>query len=71
MLLFCANHQEGRREMVSKAGTNDFHRIDTTSKGLAAATQWIIQRGMLGQYSLAKDQLFGLQQGAGADFERC
>lgn len=59
MLIFCPNHQVGRDEMTKKAGTKDFRRIVATSKGLGAATEWIIQRGILGQYSLAKEQLFG------------
>jgi len=47
------------RPWVQKAGLNDFRRIVSTSKGLKAATEWVIQRGILGQSTLAREQLFG------------
>ncbi len=59
MLILCPNHAEGRKLMFERAGSDDFRQIVLTSKGLKSATEWVIQRGMLGQFTLAREQLFG------------
>ena len=56
VLLFCPNHQEGRQEMVRKAGTNDFTKLLLTKEGIRSAARWFIRSGILSQYLLAKLQ---------------
>jgi len=48
--------------MLREAGTSDSTTILSTSRGLKAVTQWVIRRGILGQFSLAKEQLFGVTE---------
>lgn len=59
IFMFCPMFQDRQRGLVQTAGTNDLHRMLTTPKGAKAATKWLIQTGLLGQYSLANEQLYG------------
>ena len=57
VLLHCSKH-DGREVMFREAGSNDLRIILTTEKGLRAATRWMIRCGLLGQFSLAREQLY-------------
>ena len=59
ILLFCPLFQESRQHLVRSSGTNDFRKMMKTPKGAKASTQWLIQTGLLGQFSLAQEQLYG------------
>ena len=55
ILLFCPEHVEGRQDMLHRAGTSDFHTLLSTRRGLKAATAWFLNRGILEQFSLARE----------------
>lgn len=57
ILMFCQDYN-GRELMLQKAGSIDIRNILTTERGLKAATQWMIQSRVLGQFSLAREQLY-------------
>ena len=48
--------------MLQSAGTNDWAQLTSTTKGLKAVTRWLMCTGLLGQFSLAADQLYSVQQ---------
>lgn len=55
ILLFCPDWGEGRLEMLRRAGTSDFRKLLSTRKGLKAASSWFLDRGILSQFSLARE----------------
>ncbi len=59
VLLFCPELAEGRQELIDSAGTQDMRQILSTKKGVKAAAKWLMQTGILQQYSLANEQLYG------------
>ena len=59
ILFFCKKTAEGRQELINKAPDRTISRLLSTPKGIGAAAKWVIQSGMLGQYALAKIQLYG------------
>ena len=61
IVLFCERYAESRYEMLKSAGTNDWAQLTSTTKGLKAVTRWLMCTGLLGQFSLAADQLYSVQ----------
>ncbi len=59
VLLFCLELAEGRQELIDSAGIQDMRQILSTKKGVKAAAKWLMQTGILQQYSLANEQLYG------------
>lgn len=59
ILIFCPRLGRFRPTLLESAGTSDLRRMLTTPKGARASARWLIQSGLLGQYSLAKEQLYG------------
>ena len=57
VIMFCPTWAIDRRWMLTAAGSNDVGQILTTNKGLRAVTRWLIISGVLGQFSLAREQL--------------
>lgn len=55
ILPFCPQYQQGRSEMLQKAGTTDYHSLLSTKKGIILATSWFLQLVLLNQFSLAKE----------------
>ena len=55
-VLFCPLLQERRGQMILEAGTGDWGEITTSRRGLGAVSQWLIQEGVLDQFSLAKEE---------------
>ena len=47
--------------MLDAAGTNNLQKMLTTAKGLKAVTRWILTKGLLKQFALAKEQLLEKQ----------
>ena len=62
IFMFCSRFEDRRRALFDAAGTNDLHRMLTTPKGAKAATKWLILTGLLGQFLLASEQLYGRQR---------
>ncbi len=65
VLMFCPRFADRRQALIDAAGTNDLHRMLTTPKGAKVATKWLILTGLLGQFSLASEQLYGRVQERG------
>ncbi len=61
VLLFCPRLGSERQTLLEKAGTADLREMLTTPRGGKAAARWLISIGLLGQFSLAKEQLYGRQ----------
>ncbi len=59
VLLFCPELAEGRQELIDSAGIQDIRQMLSTKKGVKAAAKWLMQTGILQQYSLANEQLYG------------
>lgn len=55
ILLFCPKYVDGRQKMLQRAGTSDLYTLLSTRRGLKAATSWFLSRGVLRQFSLAKE----------------
>ena len=55
ILLFCPDFQQGRAQMLQKAGTTDYYSLLSTKKGIKAATDWFLRLGLLKQFSLARE----------------
>lgn len=47
--------------MIEAAGTNELFTMLTTQKGAKAAALWLLKTQLLGQFSLAVEQLYGLR----------
>lgn len=65
VVIFCPEWREGRARMLRKAGTEDFLTLVSTNKGLKAMCPWIIAKGYLGQFSLARLEAVENTQGGG------
>ncbi len=61
VLLFCLRLGNERQTLLGKAGTADLERMLTTPRGAKAAARWLISIGLLGQFSLAREQLYSKQ----------
>lgn len=57
ILIFCPNLDQIRPQLFEQAETKDARKMLTTLKGIRAAARWMVRSGVLGQYSLAKEQL--------------
>jgi hypothetical protein len=55
MVVFCPNHETGRAQMWSEAGTDSYTQLLQTPTGLKACAQWVIRRGMLHQFDFARN----------------
>ena len=55
--------------MLISVGTNDWRQLTSTTKGLKAVTQWLMTTGLLGQFNLAADQLYGINQARDEDID--
>ncbi len=62
VLLFYSRLRSERRTLLEKAGTADLREILITPRGAKAAARWLISIDLLGQFSLAREQLYGKQQ---------
>lgn len=54
--MFCPIYQEGRNALFAAAGSNNWKDLTQTRRGLLATTRWLIQEGVLDQFSLAKEE---------------
>ena len=59
VLIFCPRLGQYRPALLESAGTSDLRRMLTTPEGARASTRWLIRSGLLEQYSLAREQLYG------------
>ena len=50
--------RSNRQRMLEEAGTTDYGKAVSTSKGLKAVTAWLMNLGLLSQFSLATKQLY-------------
>lgn len=55
ILLFCPHFQQGRAQMLQRAGTTDYDSLLSTKKGIKVATDWFLHLGLLKQFSLARE----------------
>lgn len=58
VIMHCPLHA-GRRDMLAKTGMSDYRRIVESPKALKVVVRWMMHLGVLGQFSLAEEQLFG------------
>ena len=57
IIQYC-NLRPDRQRMLKDAGTTDYEKAVSTSKGLKAVTTWLMKLGLLSQFSLATEQLY-------------
>ena len=62
VILFCEMFAAYRRYLFEEAGTNDWDALTSTKKGLKAITRWVMKTGLLGQFSLAANQLYDFRR---------
>ena len=62
VLLFCPRLENKRQTLLEKSGTADLREMLTTPRGAKAAARWLISIGLLEQFSLAREQLYGKRQ---------
>ena len=55
IVLYCPRFERDRDKMIEEAGTSDFRCLLANERGLRAVTTWFLQRGILSQFSLAKE----------------
>lgn len=60
VLMFCLERQEEQKEMLKAAGTQYCNKLLTTNAGLKASSRWLMKTGLLGLYSLAREQLYSM-----------
>ncbi len=59
ILINCPRFQECRQSLIDAAGTNDLIEMLTKKKGVQPAAKWLIKTGLLDQFTLANEQLYG------------
>ena len=59
ILMFCSKFNESRRHMLDAAGTQDYCQLVEFPEKLRRAVKWLMQLGLLGQFSLARECLYG------------
>ena len=57
VVMFCPNHASTRHRLFREAGTQRYREILSTERGLRAVARWVMREGLLGQFSLAREQL--------------
>lgn len=55
VLIFCPKFREGRSRMLAEAKTADYHTLVSSALGIRAAATWLINKGILNQFSLARE----------------
>lgn len=55
-VVFCPNRGPNRLSSYEAAGTSQYEEIMATGKGLRAVTRWVMDKKLLSQLSLAKEQ---------------
>jgi len=56
ILIFCPKRQQARARLFREAGTSNWKDLAKTKRGLKAAAKWMINEGILDQFSLARDE---------------
>lgn len=59
VIMFCRRYIDQRRGMLEAADTQDYRKLVTQPKGLKEVTKFLIQTGLLAQFSLANRLLYG------------
>ncbi len=60
VLIFCPRHAGARHELRDEQGhLPNFSNLLGTAERLRKTTQWVMQRGILGQFRGARDMLYG------------
>ena len=57
VIVFCPHHARNRRRLFEAAGTDRWQEVLSTGKGLRAVARWVMDEGLLAQFSLAKEQI--------------
>jgi hypothetical protein len=55
VIIYCPFYTSTKAELFRRAGLIDFQTMLSTLKGVKAAARWLIARGTLPQFTLAKD----------------
>lgn len=55
-MLQSPNYASTRRKLYEETGTQQYQNILSTGKRLRAVARWIMREGLLGHFSLAKEQ---------------
>lgn len=63
VIIFCPNRGRSRRDLYEAAGTSRYKEIMSTGKGLRAVTRWVMDKKILLQFSLAKEQIDRIEKG--------
>ena len=61
IFICCPLFQERRQPLIEAAGTNELFTMLTTQKGAKAVAPWLLKTQLLGQFSLAIEQLYRLR----------
>ena len=56
-MMFCPNHAPNRRGLYEKAGTHRYQETLSTGEGPRAVARWVVNQGLLGQFSRARAQM--------------
>ena len=56
VIIFCPDRAHHRRRLYEVAGTNRYEQMMSTGKALRAIARRVMSKGLLGQFSLAKEQ---------------
>ena len=59
ILIFYPEFRSGRQDLWIQAGSRSYDEMLTTTRGVRAAARWLMKTNLLGQFSLAKQQLLG------------
>lgn len=59
IIKYCPDFSQARSRMWGAGGPQDYRTLVTTAKGLKEASRFMIQTGLLGQFSLAAELLYG------------
>ena len=57
IIIFCPDRAHNRQKLYEEAGTNRYHGILSTGKGLRAVARWVMNEGLSTQFSLAKEHI--------------
>ena len=63
VIVFCPNHALTRNRLYKKAGTQQYQEMLSTKKGLRAVARWVMRKGLLHQFLLAKEQIDQAKEG--------
>jgi hypothetical protein len=55
ILLFCPQYSQQRLALLSQAGTDDLTRLLSCVKSAQLTARWLVDRGALPQFNLAKE----------------